>query len=278
MSWRNGIALLLLAGNALAADGYIVGIGVEGDSGDGLSVTALADVGVAENTWISAAVARNTVDLELLPSLETWYGDLGFDHLFDPIGVRLGISYWGDSDILDSNDWRASVYWRGDKVTVSGDYEFRDFSFELPATDFFPGRTARFDANGVGLTTRFDLSRKVSLGLYGMDYDYSINLRQANNRGILELLSFSRQSLINSLVDHRVGASLSIEAGKRNWYLDASSQKGEVDGGTTNSAVVRLLTPVGKRGDLEFGLGVDHSDLYGTVTFLSVFAFFYGGT
>jgi len=278
MSWRNGIALLLLAGNALAADGFIVGIGAEGDSAEGISVSALADVAVAENTWISAAVARNTVDLERLPSLETWYGDLGFDHLFDPVGVRLGVSYWGDSDILDSNDWRASLYWRGDKVMVSGDYEFRDFRFDLPATDFFEARTARFDANGVGLTTRFDLSKKVSLAFYGMDYDYSINLRQARNRGILDLLSFSRQSLINSLVDHRAGASLSIDAGRQQWTLDASSRKGEVDGGTTNSAAVRLLTPMGRRGDIEFGLGVDHSDLYGTVTFLSVFAYFYGGT
>ena len=278
MSWRKGIALLLLAGNAFAADGYIIGMGVEGDSADGLSASLIGDLAVAENTWISGAVARNTVDLTRMPSLETWYGDLGIDHLFDPIGVRLGISYWGDSDILDSNDWRASVYWRGDKIMLSGDYEFRDFRFELPATDFFPGRTARFDANGVGLTTRFELGKKVSLGLYGMDYDYSVNLRLDRNRGILDLLSFSRQSLINSLVDHRVGASLSVEAGKRQWRLDASSQKGEIDGGTTNSAAVHLLTPVGRRGDLEFGLGVDHSDLYGTVTFLSVFAYFYGGT
>ena len=278
MYWRSGIALLLLAGNALAGDGYIVGIGAEGDSAEGITVSALADVAVAENTWVSAAVARNTVDLDRLPSLETWYGDLGFDHLFDPVGIRLGISYWGDSDILDSNDWRASVYWRGDKVMVSGDYEYRDFRFDLPATDFFQARTARFDANGVGLTTRFDLSRTVSIALYGMDYDYSVNLRLDRNRGILDLLSFSRQSLINSLVDHRFGTSLSIDAGKQQWNLDVSSRKGEVDGGTTNSVAIRLLTPMGRRGDIEFGLGVDNSDLYGTVTFLSVFAYFYGGT
>ena len=29
--------------------------------------------------------------------------------------------------------------------------------------------------------------------------------------------------------------------------------------------------------DIEFGLGVDDSELYGTVTFLSVYMYFYGG-
>ena len=278
MSWRSGIALFLLGGNALAADGYIIGLGAEGDSADGLSASLVGDVAVSEHTWLTAAVAKSTVDLPRMQSLDTWYGDLGIDHLFDPIGVRLGIAYWGDSDILDSKDWRGSVYWRNDKVMLSGEYEIRDFRFELPATDFFPGRIARFDATGIGLTTRFELSEKVSLGLRGMDYDYDVNLRLDRNQGILELLSFSRLSLINSLVDYRVGASLGLDAGKQHWRLDVSSLKGEVDGGTTRSATVRLLTPMSKNGDIEIGLGVDQSDLYGSVTFLSVFLYFYGGT
>lgn len=278
MSWRSGIALFLLAGNALAADGYIVGFGVEGDSADGLSASVIGDIAVTENTWISGAVARSTVDSSFSPSLETWYGDLGLDHWFDPVGIRLGAAYWGDSDTLDSKDLRGSVYWRGDKVMVAGDYEYRDFRFDLPATNFFPGRTVRFDASGVGLTTRFDVTEKVSLGLYGMDYDYRVNLRLDSNRGLLDLLSFSRLSLINSLVDYRAGMTLGLEAGKQRWGFDLSSWKGEVDGGTTRSATVRLLTPLGKSSDIEFSLGVDDSDLYGNATFLSVFLYFYGGT
>ena len=109
MSWRSGIALLLLAGNALAADGYIVGMGVEGDSEDGLSMSLIGDIAVAENTWVTGALARSTVDSSLTQSLETWYGDLGLDHWFDPVGVRVGAAYWGNSDALDSNDWRGSV-------------------------------------------------------------------------------------------------------------------------------------------------------------------------
>jgi hypothetical protein len=36
---------------------------------------------------------------------------------------------------------------------LAAEYEYRDFRFELPETDFFPGRTIRFDANGIGLST-----------------------------------------------------------------------------------------------------------------------------
>jgi hypothetical protein len=277
MYWRSGIVLMLLASNALAVDGYIIGVGVEGDSADGLSTVAMTDIAIAKDTWLSAAVARNTVDLSRAESLDSWYGDLGIDHWFDPVGLRVGVSYWGDSDTLDSKDWRSSIYWRSDKAMIAGDYEYRDFRFDLPATDFFPGRIARFDANGVGLTTRFNLTPKTSISLHGMDYDYSVNLRLAQNSGILDLLSFSRLSLINSLVDHRVGMTLGVEAAKQYWRLDLSSTRGEADGGTTTSATLRLLTPMGKGSDVEFSLGVDDSDLYGNVTFLSVFLYFYGG-
>ena len=278
MSWRSGIVLLLLASGALANDGYIIGFGLEGDTADGLSASVLTDFAIARNTWLSAAAAKSTVELPRNDSIDSWYGDLGIDHWFDPVGVRLGLSYWGDNDTLDSNDWRSSVYWRSDKAMIAADYEFRDFRFVLPATDFFPGRVARFDANGIGLTTRFNVTSRTSFSLYGMDYDYSANLRLDQNRPILDLLTFSRLSLINSLVDYRAGVRLGVENAQQYWSLDLSSTKGEVDGGTTRSATLRLLTPLGKGSDVEISLGVDDSDLYGDVTFLSVFLYFYGGS
>ncbi len=278
MYWRSGIVCLLLASNALAAEGYIVGFGLEGDSADGLGAALIGDLAVGQNTWLTGAVARSVVDVPDRRSVDSWYGDLEIDHLFDPVGVSLGVSYWGDSDTLDSRDWRGSVYWRGDKFLLAGEYEYRDFRFELPATDFFPGREFRFDASGIGLTARIDLTENVSLGLQGKDYDYGANLRLDRNRGLLQLLAFSRLSLINSLVDYRVGASLGVDTGKRYWRFEAATWKGEADGGTTRSATLRLTTPMGDRGDIEFGLGVDNSDLYGSVTFLSVFLYFYGGT
>ncbi len=269
--------MLLLAGNVLAAEGYIIGGGVEGDSSDGVSGAVVADIGFTEKTWLSATAAYSSVDAANDQSIDSWLGDLSLDHWFDPVGLRVGVSYWGDSDVLDSNDWSASLYWRNDKFSIAGDYEFRDFTFEIPTTDFFPGRTVEFDADGIGLTTSVELSDNVDLRFSGMAYDYDINLRLDRNRGILELLSFSRLSLINSLVDHRASAALGVDVGERRWELELGTWEGEVDSGTTRSATIRFLTPMGKSSDVEFGLGLDDSDLYGSVTFLSVFVYFYGG-
>jgi hypothetical protein len=279
MSWRKTIPLLLLASNALAAEGYIFGFGVEGDTADGVAASVIGDLALTSNTWLTAAVARSTVDLPRRQSVDTWYADLGLDHWFDPVGIRVGAAYWGDSDILDSNDLRGSIYWRSDRVMLGADYEYRDFNFEIPPFNTFPGRTVEFDAHGIGLSARFDLSDNTSLSLHAMDYDYSLDLRiDDTNRPILDLLSFSRFSLINSLVDYDIGATLGLDAGLQRWTFAFSTWQGEVDGSTTNSATIRLMTPMGDKSDVEFGLGVDNSELYGTVTFLSVYLYFYGGT
>ena len=284
MSWfktlplQSLLPLLLVASHASGSEGYILGGGLEGDSADGLGASIIGDIGLTEKTWISGALARNTLDLPCRDDLDTWYGDLGIDHWFDPIGLRAGVAYWGDKDNLESTDWRASAYWRANKFSVSGDYESRDFSFDLSSVDLFPARRRGFSAEGIGITTRFELTDTVSLGLSGMGYDYDVNLRLDSSRGLLQLLAFSRLSLINSLVDYRANASLGLKTGQRRWQLDLGTWKGEVDGGTTRSATVRFLNPIGDNADVEFSLGLDDSELYGSVTFFSVFLYFYGGS
>ncbi|NCF15664.1 MAG: hypothetical protein GWP62_10175 [Gammaproteobacteria bacterium] len=278
MSWRSTVALLLLASNALAAEGYILGFGIEGDSADGLAVSAIGDLALTETTWLTGSIGKSKLDLPRRQTLETLFADLGLDHWFKPVGIRVGAAYWGDSDLLDSVDWRGSLYWRGDSAIISVDYEYRDFTFELPRLGDFPGRTATFDAHGIGLSGRFPVSESVSLGFYGIDYEYSVDLTTDRNQAILQLLSFSRLSLINSLVDYSAGASFGVDAGRQRWLFDLATWKGEVDGSVTNSATIRLMTPLGDKSDIEFGLGVDNSELYGTVTFLSVYLFFYGAT
>ncbi|MBT8101542.1 MAG: hypothetical protein KJO95_01150 [Gammaproteobacteria bacterium] len=278
MYWFRTLPLLLCANNALAIEGYIIGGGFEGDSADGLSASMIGELGLTEKTWISAAVARNSTDLRFREDLKTWFADIGIDHWWDPVGLRAGVSYWGDKDSLESMDWRASLYWRNDTFSIAGDYEAREFTFDLSTVDTFPARRGGFDADGVGLTTRFDVTDSVSVGLSGMNYNYDVNLRLDSRRGLLELLSFSRLSLINSLVDYRAYATLGIDVGKRRWQFDVGTWKGEVDGSTTRTATVRFLNPLGDAGDVEFSLGIDDSELYGNVTFFSVFLYFYGGS
>lgn len=280
MYWlkRSLLIVLLLGGRAVAGEGYVLGGGVEADTEDGLAVSIIGEIGLTEQTWLSAALARNTAESPFRQNLDTWFADLGIDHWWKPLGVRAGVAYWGDNDTLDSTDLRTSLYWRGDKSSIAADYEHRDFSVLFPGTALFPGREADFAADGVGLSARFEVSETVSLGLSGIDYDYDVNLKLDTNRPLLQLLSFSRLSLINSLVDYRATATVGVDVGESSWQFDAATWKGEVDGSSSKSATVRYLTPISDRADVELSLGVDDSELYGNVTFFSVYVFFYGGT
>lgn len=277
MRWSKALPLILLAGPAWALDGYILGGGVEADSADGLAAAVFADIGLSEKTRLSAALGKSSVELPRGIDLDTSYGDIGLDYWFDPVGIRMEVAYWGDNDFLDSIDWRGGLYWRNDKVTVSGNLEYRDFEFDIFGNDAVPGRNVRFHAKGAGLSARFQLNDALSLNVMGIDYRYNVNLNRGGNRDIMDFLSVSRLSLINSLIDYRAGGGLGLDIGEQRWDLDYRTWKAEVDGSITHSATLNLTTPIGQRGDIQFGLGVDDSDTYGSITFFTVQLFFYGG-
>lgn len=272
------LASAFLSQGTWAADGggFMIGGGLESDSEGGVAASALAGVGVGDNTWLSAGVASSSVDLPIGGTLDTLQASVEIDHNFDPFGIRVGAAYWGDSDVLDSNDWNAAVYWRGDSAMLAAEYEFRDFDFIIPRTEFFSGRTVRFDANGVGASAKFDVTEEFSVRLSGMTYDYSVNFRPVQDRDIIDLLSVSRLSIINSLIDHRAGIDLSLDHGLKRWELGIATRKGAVDRSRTRSATIRYLAPLSTKTDIEFGLGVDDSDLYGAVTYFSIYIYFYG--
>ena len=277
MSCFRPVVLLVLSGNCWAAGEYVIAGGLEGDSTDGLAAALFGDLAVGEETWLSAGLARSSVDLPIRDELETWYSDVGLDHFFDPAGVRLGLAYWGDNSVLDSRDARASLYFRGGSASLSLDYEFRDLELELPEFDFIRRRQVNFDANGYGLGARLDLTENVDFRFKGMSYDYSVNLRLDPNRDIVNLISVTRLSLLNTLVDYRASASLGVDLGLKRVEFEFAQWEGAVEGSRTNSYSVRFLTPIGKRNDIEFGLGYDDSQNYGDVTVFSVYLYFYGG-
>ena len=278
MSSIKYVAILLLAGNAMAAGGdFMIGAGVESDSESGRSVALMGGVGLAENTWLSGGLARSSVELASGHDLESNYADIELDHYFDPVGVSIGASYWRGSDILESQDWRASIYWRGNNAMLAGEYEFRDFNLTTPGTDFLASREILFDAKGIGATARFDLSEKVSLKISGKKYDYSVPFRPIESRDVIDLISSTRLSLINSLVDYRAGVSLGIAQGSKHWNLDLATWEGAVDSRRTTSVTLRYLMPMTAKTDIEFGLGRDDSELYGDVMFFSLHIFYYAG-
>lgn len=271
-------ALLLLTSTAVADQGdYIIAGGIESDTAGTLAGTLLSDYSIGEETWLSLAVARTEVDLEQTQSLSTSYLDAGLDHYFDPVGVRVSAAYWGDNEILDSLDTRLSLYLRERRYSISAEVEHRDFEFDIPASRFFDAREVGFDALGFGATARTDVSENVSLLFSGVSYDYSVDLRLDQNRPIAQLLNVSRLSLINSLIDYRASAGVGIDQGLSQWTVNLATWRGAVDQSRTVSATARFLTPLGDRTDIEFGLGYDDSELYGNVTFFSLFLYFYGG-
>jgi hypothetical protein len=272
------LVLIIIAGPVWAAEDFVVGGGFQSDWDDGLSGVVIADVGLTEKTRLSGSFGQSSVPLPTVFDMHTSFGDIGLDHWFDPIGIRVAAAYWGDDDIFDSIDGRGSVYWRNDKFSLSADLEYRDFEFDIFRDDVLPGQNVRFHAKGAGLSARAKIGGSVSLRVSGKNYRYNVNLRLDANQRITDLLSVSRLSLISSLVDYRVGAGIDIDVGERVWSLDYLTWKGEVDGSTTHSATLHFLTPLGSKSDIEFGLGVDESDLYGSATFFSVFLYFYGGT
>ncbi len=278
MSSLKFLTLLVVAGLAQAEGGdYMLGGGVETDTADGVRGVLIAGLGLGEKTWLSTSAALGSVELGNGDESNTAYADIELDHHFDPVGIRIGAAYWGDPDSLDSVDMRGALYWQNDKVTIAGEYEYRDFNIVVPASDTFPGREFSFDADGLGLRVSFRVSENVSLGLAGMKYDYNVNFRPDENRDAASLLSVSRLSPINDLIDNRASINLGLNRGLKRWGLNYSTWKGAIDQSRTRSITIQYLMPLSDRSDIEFGLGYDASDLYGNVTFFSIFLYFYGG-
>lgn len=270
------IPVLLLVTATAEADGYVIGIGGEGDSADGRAITAFGDFGVGEKTWLSVTASSAQTE-GVVRSNDTLYTEVGFDHWFEPVGVRLGASYWGNPDILDSRDLRASVYARGDAGSISLDYEKRDFEFDLQA-DALRGRTVEFSANGWGLNTRLSMGEHVSFLFSGMAYDYSRNIRLQQDIDVLTFMTVSRLSMINSLIDDRVNAGLEWDFGLKSIDVTAGRWRTAIDGSTVDSYSLGFLTPVSDRVDAEFRVALDESEIFGRTTALSIHLYYFGGS
>lgn len=283
MSWCRRLAFLvsachLLAPVALADKGnYVLGGGAEFDSAQNRAFSVLGDFATGQKTWLTVSIARNLVELGRGLETRTWYADVGMDHYFEPVGIRFGAAYWGDNDILDSIDARFSLYARGDNGTVSVDFDYRNFEFDLPPIDILPRTKIPFHAAGIGVSGRLHVSDRVSLHAGGVRYDYDVDFDNPDTVRIAQQLSISRLSLLSSLIDWNVSAGVGVDFGLKRWQLEASRWRSSLDNGETTSVTLRFLAPVTDRSDIELGLGYDNSELYGDVTFASVFFYFYGG-
>lgn len=278
---RSLIAATLLgyfaAGSALADGAFVLGAGAEVDSEDGLAASIVADFQATENTWLFGALGGTEIDLPRGQTTTNIYAEAGIDHYFNPAGVRLSAAYAGDPDFFDSTSAMLTVYSRGDDGMLGIDLEYSEFNLSVPQIALLPARDVPFSAFGLGMNARLNVSENFDLRFSGVKNEYDVDVRVESNDRIVDLVTFSRLSLIASLADWRAGAGIGWDFGSRRLQLDVSRWQGIADGSTNDSATVRFLTPLTMRTDIELSLGYDDSDLYGEVTFLSVFLYFYGG-
>lgn len=270
------IICLTCIGEALAA-GYVLGIGAAADTEDALALTAFGDLELGENTWISATIGSTETEV-IIGGFRTEFYDAGIDHFFDPVGIRLGGAYWGDSDLLDSTDVRASFYFRDDLASFSADYERRNFDFVFETLFTRERRQVEFHADGWGMTNQVRFGDRVTFRLSGMHYDYSRRIRVDPNIDILRFLSASRLSLMNSLIDYRVSAGVEYRFGLRSVDVSAGTWKTAVDQSKVDSYTIGFLTPMTNRTDIEFRVSFDHSENFGRTTAVTVYLYYFGGS
>lgn len=266
--------LALPAGAVAEIDGYILGFGGEADTAGGRAVTVFNDVGVTKDTWVSAVLAGTTTGSGPR-ALDTVYADLAIDHWFDPVGVRVAVAYWGDDEVLDSGDLRGSVYFRNETLSLSADYERRNFDLTIGANVLPRPRTVEFHADGFGARARVVVGKVTALSLGGISYNYSRDINLQPNTDVLRIFSSSRLGLMNSLLDYRYHAAIDWSAGPRIIDLRLERWETAVDRGTVDSIGAGFLTPAGPFSDVEMRISYDYSATFGkTITFSAFFYFF----
>ncbi|HZD53712.1 MAG TPA: hypothetical protein VE175_11745 [Woeseiaceae bacterium] len=276
MSWHSIIGLLFIccAGSA-SAEGYIVALGAETDTDDSRSFSAFGELSTGENTWVSAGAAGSRTDG---PDgrFDAIYADARLDHLFDPVGIRLAAAYWGDPDVLDSVDLRASIYIRKERWSLSGDFERRDYDLVIGPPLIRASRTIGFGANGLGFAGRLKTSDRVSAYLGGMWYDYSGTVSAESRITDLRYLSLTRLILAHGLLDSKAHAGVEVELGEKSLDFRYSIWRGFADHGRIDSLGIGYVMPLSASTDLELRLSRDDSDTFGDSTVFSIYLYFFG--
>lgn len=268
---------MLVSGLACAeGQGYVLGAGAASDSAGGRALSVFADYGVAKKTWLTGAFATTQTG-GVLGGLDTIYVDAGLDHWFEPLGVRAAAAYWGDKDILDSADLLGSLYFRSDRASLSLDYQRREFDFTIATALRDTTRTVEFHADGFGLSSRVAAGDTVSFYAGGMSYRYSRDLSLQPNVDVLRILSTSRLSLMNSLIDYRYNFGVGFDLGLQRIDFRLESWQTAVDQGRVDSVSIGFLTPVADRSDMEFSFAFDESENFGSAVSLAVYVYFFGG-
>lgn len=283
MCSRSGLLLicvLLFVPMLTQAQGrpWAIGLGALLDAEGSSSTVASFDIAAAERTWLRASGSLGASP-DTRGDIRTRTLSVGIDQSFGLLGLTLDLQRWGDPDLVESDDIKASIYLRGDVLTAALLAERREFDVTFSVTgvggDVF-SRTVGFRGDGWGLRFSAKPVDNWRFFVSGRKYDYSVNLAALPRIQLVDFLFSSTLTLANSLVDFEIAAGVERSFGARSVSLNYARDRSAVDRSFLESLDLGLLLPVGKRVDLELSFGLSDSQDFGSEVFGGIYLFIYG--
>lgn len=287
MPERLVLIVLLSAASATAATGpaaadgiWALSLALQADDQDALAVQTGLSYGLSDQTWLSGNLGYTreaTPPGE--PAINSRAAGLGLDHDFGPLGIQLGLDYWGDPGELTRTGLKSGVYLGDESIRLSAEALYRDYTLTARLRDdqgnLLEAREFNMSGTGFGLGVRLGGSR-VFGGLRGRWFDYSRDPEIFRSRTAFRTLSLSALTLANSFVDHRVEAGVGFAWGLNSLELELSRARSAVDGADIQVIAAYWVTPAGERTDLELSAGLYNPDGFDSSVFAGVALTWFG--
>lgn len=284
MYWRSltlGVVWILMAPMPTLAQNHpwAIGLGAQIAGEGSFNTAASFDIAVTDTTWLRASGSLGESP-DNRGDVQTSTLSAGIDQSFGALGLTLDLQRWGDPDLVESDDIKASIYLRGDAVTVGllGERREIDLTFSVTGIggDVF-SRTVGFTADGWGL--RFSAKPVENWRFFasGRKYNYSANLAALPRIQLVDFLFASTLTLANSLVEFETSVGVERTFSDHAVFLNYGRDRSAVDRTFLESVDVGFLVPAGRRVDVELVFGISNSDDFGSETFGGVYLFIYGG-
>jgi hypothetical protein len=257
---------------------WMLGLAAESDENSNNSMLATVNWGVTKATWLNfTASCSNSSSNRADVTADSIV--VGVDHRFEAIGIAFDAEHWGDAGVLETQDYRGSLYVDRERFRVAVTYE--DRSIDIPFTITGPlgrqfSRTVNVPAHGVALDARVVPAALWTIYFSAGEYDFERDLSVLPRIDRFNLLSTSTLTLANSFVDRVRMIGMQREFGAVAFNLSFMRDRSAIDGSILDTTSASVLFPVGRRFDLEVQIGDGRSDLFGTGLYAGLSFLVYG--
>jgi hypothetical protein len=280
--------LASLAGPAAAQDArpsiepttgtWMLALAAESDENSNDSMLASVNWGVTRATWLSFTTSRSTSSANRA-DVKADSIVLGVDHRFEKVGIAFEAEDWGDSGVLETRDYRGSLYVDRERFRVAVTYE--DRSIDIPFTITGPlgrqfSRNVNVPAHGVAVDARVVPAPLWTIYFSAGEYDFERDLAALPRIAQFNLLSTSTLTLANSFVDQVRMVGMQREFGAVAFNLSFMRDRSAIDGSILDTTSAAVVFPVGRRFDLDVQVGSGRSDLFGTGLYAGLSFLVYG--